>query len=313
MMLKKLIPAAALLALAGAAQAQVSVYGLIDLSYGKNEMANNRAATIHSGADDGGAQGNSVTRVGVKGSAELAPGIKGNFKLETGGIDLDGQVNGGGNFFSRQAWAGVSGGFGEVRVGRDDDVIFQTYIGFDLNGGANMASAAGNAGVSILGQGRVSRQIQYISPSMSGFTVHLAHAPEDTTTNANGKAFSSVALKYAVGGLNLALANEGKRTTTDEGNTLYAASYDFGVAKLAVMKSGTNGSKGTQYGVSAPVAGFTVGAQFAKNSTNGNKATEVFVNKEVFKNTVAYLDLGRRNPRAGASTSGYALGVIYVF
>jgi predicted porin len=34
MMLKKLIPAAALLALAGAAQAQVSIYGLVDLSYG---------------------------------------------------------------------------------------------------------------------------------------------------------------------------------------------------------------------------------------------------------------------------------------
>ena len=61
MMLKKLIPAAALLALAGAAQAQVSIYGLVDLSYGKNETLGDTKATLHSGGDDGSSQGNSAT------------------------------------------------------------------------------------------------------------------------------------------------------------------------------------------------------------------------------------------------------------
>ncbi len=315
MMLKKLIPAAAVLALAGAAQAQVSVYGLLDLSYGKSlaDDATNKKANIHSGADNGGSQGNSVSRVGIKGTTDLAPGIKGNFKLETGGIDLDGKVNGGdGPFFYRQAWAGVTGGFGEVRVGRDDDVIFQTFIGFDMNGAANMASAGGNTGLGILGNGRVSRQVQYISPAFGGFSAHVAHAPQDSEI-VGAKAFSSFALKYTAGALSLALANEGKRTSTDEANMLYAGSYDFGVAKLAVMNSQTKGAKGTQYGISAPVAGLTVGMQYAKNSSNKDKGTEFFVNKEIFKNTVAYMDIGSKKAANGTKTNGYAVGAIYVF
>ena len=87
--MKKALTIATLLGLAGAAQAQVSLYGLIDMSYGKNNIgvSATEKEDFHSGGDNGSSQGNSTTRVGVKGSTDVGSGVKANFKLETGGIN----------------------------------------------------------------------------------------------------------------------------------------------------------------------------------------------------------------------------------
>ena len=316
MMLKKLIPAAALLALAGAAQAQVTVYGLIDLSYGKNEAVDASKATLHSGGDDAGSQGNSASRVGIKGSMDVGSGLKGNFKLETAGITMDGKVGSADNtaFFDRQAWAGLSGGFGEVRVGRQDSVVFQTSIAFDLNGAANAACATCNAGIAtgVLGKGRYSRQIQYIAPAINGFTVQAGYAAIEPT-DATSKAAAAIGVTYAAGPLTVALASEAARVEGGSNSSVYAASYDFGVAKVAVSHSPSKDSKGTMYGFVAPVAGVNVGMQFAKNSDTKAKGTEFFVNKEVLKNTSVYFDYGTKKEVGVASKSMFALGAIYVF
>jgi predicted porin len=325
MMLKKLIPAAALLALTGAAQAQVSIYGLVDLSYGKNETlatANDRKATLHSGGDNGGSQGNSVTRVGLKGSMDVGSGLKGNFKLESGGIDMDGKVNNGDAFFDRQAWAGLSGGFGEVRVGRQDSVVFQTSIAFDLNGASNAACATCNSGIAngVLGKGRYSRQIQYIAPTVNGFTVQVGYAAIDTAAAvaATSKAAGAVGVTYAAGPLTLAAATEAARVTGGSSSSVYAGSYDFGVAKVALSYTPSKNSdgvdaKGTMIGVVAPIAGYNVGMQYAKNSDTKAKGTEFFVNKEVLKNTSVYFDYGIKKEVGVESKNTYALGAIYVF
>ncbi|HET9822364.1 MAG TPA: porin, partial [Burkholderiaceae bacterium] len=94
-MKKTLLTAAALLAMAGAAQAQVSIYGLIDVSYGKGLYSDiaGRKAEFHSGGDNGSSEGNSTTRVGIKGTYDIGAGTKANFKFETGGITKEGKVN----------------------------------------------------------------------------------------------------------------------------------------------------------------------------------------------------------------------------
>ena len=130
-MKKALIPAALLLSLAGAAHAELALYGLIDLSYGKNGYVGDQKADFHSGGDDGSSQGNSTSRFGLKGSTDIGSGLKANFRLESNGITSDGDI--GSPFFGRQAWAGVSGGFGEVRLGRQDSVAFQTMIDAGLS------------------------------------------------------------------------------------------------------------------------------------------------------------------------------------
>jgi len=324
MMMKKLIPAAVILACMGAAQAQVSIYGLIDVSYGKNVADDfaGKKATFHSGGDgaegvstDNSSQGNSATKVGLKGSKEVATGLKANFQLETGGITSDGEVNPGGPFFNRQAWLGLSGGFGEVRLGKQDSVVFQTMVGFDFNGAANAASAQGNSGAGTWATGRQSRSLQYISPSMSGFKLQAGFVPEG---NAVGdKANYSLGLSYAAGPFAAAIAGESKRT--DAGNSFgsIAGSYDLGVAKVMVgYADGGTDAKGASVGVVAPVAGFNIGLNYSKNSDTDVTATEFFINREIFKNTYAYFDYGHVSANKTSTNvrgNAYALGAIYTF
>ncbi len=327
-MKKALIPAAILLTLAGAAHAELSLYGLIDLSYGKNETLGDTKADFHSGGDNGSSQGNSTTRFGLKGSTDVGSGLKANFKLESGGIGSDGEItSSSGALFDRQAWAGLSGSFGEVRLGRQDSVAFQTMIGFDFNGAANAASAFYNAGVGPWMPGRQSRSLQYISPEMAGLKLQLGMQPagnnsDDPTIMA--KTNASLGLTYTMGALSLAVTGESARTEGGEGFASFAAAYDFGVAKAMVSYAdggdmgmddagnATGSGKGYGVGVMAPVAGYTVGVNFGRNSDTKVKATEIFVNREVLKNTIVYLDLGKRDD--GTDTQNvYALGVIYTF
>ncbi len=308
---KMLLGAAALL-LAGAAHAEMTIYGLIDLSYGKNEVLGKGVkADFHSGGDDGSSQGNSTTKIGFKGTTEVAPGLKANFKLETGGITSSGDIPG--PFFNRQAWAGLSGGFGEVRLGKQDSVAFQTQIGFDFNGGANAASAFYNSGIAAWLPGRQERSLQYIAPEMGGLKIQVGAQPAGNVVDA--KTNGSIGATYTVGKLSLGVAAESKRTATSKSFASLATSYDFGLAK--VMASYADGGapasggtgKGFGVGAAAPVAGFTVGVNYGENSDTKVKAAELFINREVFKNTFVYFDAGRVTGKLNI----YALGAIYAF
>jgi predicted porin len=301
-MKKQLIAAAALAAMAGAAQAQLSLYGLVDMCYGKSLGADlaGEKADVHSGGDNFSSECNSTTRVGIKGSYEVAKGVKANFKFETAGIKSNGQVGEDGQaFFNRQAWAGLSGDFGEVRVGRQDSVPFQMMGDFDFNGQSNGVSAGAYTGVGAWATGRQSRSIQYIAPTMGGLTAHFGLRPKGNGQDGDKDTFSA-ALKFGTGPVLLGAAYEGKRDSSGKDFMSIAGSYDFGPAK--VMASYANGGKiaeggqgkGYVLGVVAPVAGFTVGAHYGHNSDPSAKlkSWEFFVNKEIFKNTYGYAEVG---------------------
>ena len=322
MSLKKLIPAAALLALAGAAQAQVSIYGLIDAGMVKS-LNDDTSTPKKDGALAFG--GNSTTKVGLKGSTDLGSGIKGNFQLETSSIDIDGKLGkdalGEQVLFGRQAWVGASGAFGEVRAGRQDSVGFQTMIGFDLNGAANIASASGAAGIfGGIANGQGTRSVQYIAPAMSGFKVQLGYQTANTTlaeSVSGGKASTAYGVTYTLDKLALAVAGSSKTSSGGNSASSYAGSYDFGLFKAVANISGTKDAKGSMVGAVAPIAGVNVGLQYAKNTGTGTdanaKATEFFVNKEILKNTSAYADFVSKKTGAGVKSDAYAVGVIYVF
>jgi hypothetical protein len=79
---------------------------------------------------------------------------------------------------------------------------------------------------------------------------------------------------------------------------------------------GGTGFKGTSVGVVAPVAGFNIGMTYAKNSDHaGAAATEVYINREIFKNTYGYLDYGNLDKANAYFAKGNAVagGVIYTF
>jgi predicted porin len=323
--MKSIVPAALLLSLASAAHAEFTVYGLLDASYGKSvaDGAKSLSADFHSGGDDGSGEGNSTTKFGLKGSTEVAPGVKANFDLQSNGITSDGEVNS--PFFGRQAWLGLSGSLGEVRLGKQDSVAFQTMIGYDFNGASNGIAALGYAKVGPWQTDRVDRSLQYISPVFGGVKAQVAFQPAKAT-DATTKANAAVGVTYATGPVSASAVYESKRTKTGDPFASIAGSYDFGVAKVmtSFAKSGT-ALKGVGLGVVVPVAGASVGAMFGKNTgTIKGKAYEIFANKEVFKSTIAYIEYGHANAKAinglafpgvptGTAGSGYALGVIYLF
>lgn len=320
-MKKALIPAALLLSMAGAAQAQMVVYGLLDGSYGKSVDADtkNLKADFHSGGDNGSGEGNSTSRFGLKGSTDVGSGIKANFNLQSNGITSDGDIPS--PFFARQAWFGFSGDFGEVRLGRQDSIPFQTMVDFDFNGASNGVSALYYSGAAIWGRGRQSRSLQYISPVMSGAKVQLGFTPEGNTVG--NKANGSAALTYTIGPVAVAASFESKRTETSQRFASVAGTYDFGVAKvmLGYADGGTN-QKGINAGVTVPVAGFNFGGLVSKNRDTKGVAFELFANKEVLKNTYAYIEAGRIDDKAAvaytgnaaaSSSTGFAVGVIYTF
>lgn len=312
--MKKTLIAAAILLAAGAAQAQFSIYGLLDMSYGKSvgSDAAGQKADFHSGGDNGSGEGNSTSRFGLKGSADVGSGMKVNFRLESNGITSDGDIPA--PFFQRQAWLGLSGSFGEVRLGRQDSVPFQTMIGYDFNGASNGVSSFGYAGAAIWAlRSRQSRSLQYISPKFAdAVTVQLGFVPEGNTAGA--KNVLSAGATYATGPLSVSAAYEGKRATGADDFMAVAGSYDFGVAKvmLGFSDGGTN-QKGVNVGFTAPIGSINVGALIAHNSDTKGRAVEVFVNSEVLKNTYAYFEVGSANANTGAKGTGFALGMIYVF
>ena len=317
--MKKALTIAALLGLAGAAQAQVTIYGLLDLSYGTNKAVadggSNNYDAIHFGT---GVQGNSTTRIGFKGASDVGSGMKVNFQLE-GGIARDGGKVG----FDRQMWAGVSGGFGEIRAGRQDSVLFQSLAGFDDNGAANDTFVGNYNGVPIAG--RFTTQLaQYISPSFSGLTVRAGFTPEgnfkDNSTAAStldskdNKGIVALAANYSAGPVSAALAYESKGNSSGKDLIVVAGSYDLGVVKLnAIYADGGKNEKGYKYGFSAPVAGATLGAAYSENADTKDSGLEFFANKEVLKNTYAYVDIGTFKPKTGGDKQIYSVGMMFVF
>ncbi|MEY8876208.1 MAG: porin [Leptothrix sp. (in: b-proteobacteria)] len=314
---KLLIGSAALL-LAGAAQAETTFYGLVDLSVGKNEISTpDKRVDFHSGGDNGSSEGNSTTKLGVKGNTDVAPGLKANFQFETGGIGSDGKVNADGTFFNRQAWAGVSGNLGEVRFGKQDSVAFQTQAGFDFNGASNAATALGNSGVGPWLPNRQAKSLQYLAPTVGALKTQFGVQLAGDVPNA--KNTYSLGATYTVGPLAVGVAGETKRTITGESFKSIAASYDLGIVKgMASYADGgdiANGGSGKGFGLglTAPVAGYTVGLIYGDNSDTKVKAIEAFVNREVFKNTTVYFDFGNKWEPTKATKFAYALGAIYAF
>lgn len=331
-MKKTVISAAILMASAGAAQAQLNLYGLIDASYGKSLLGDvflREKADFHSGGDNGSSEGNSTTRVGIKGAVDVGSGVKANFRFETGGITSDGEVNPGGAFFNRQAWLGFSGGFGEVRLGRQDSVSFQTMIDYDFNGASNGVSALGYTLTGPWLPGRQSRSLQYISPNLGGVTAHLGFVPKGNR-GTGAKSVFSAGLKYGSGPLSVAASVQTKDSSTSENFMSVAGSYDFKVAKvmLGYADGGDFRAGGTGAGISAgfvaPIGSVNVGMLVAQNTDDDLKlrGVEVFANSEIFKNTYAYVEFGNWktskavNPLDSAakrSGNGFAAGVIFTF
>ncbi|WP_296224610.1 porin [Ralstonia sp. UBA689] len=130
--------AAALAMLSTPAQASVSVYGRIDTAvrYSTNQtISGNDLLELTSGAS-------SASRWGIKGSEGLGGSINAIFTLESGFHPGSGQPAQGGLLFGRQAWVGLSGGFGTLTFGRQYSPVYLVEFANEPFGWANLYEPA---------------------------------------------------------------------------------------------------------------------------------------------------------------------------
>jgi len=233
--MKKTLLAAALLAgFASAAQAQSSVtlYGLVDVGY---------VYTKTDGVDSNNelASGNqSGSRWGLQGAEDLGGGLKATFLLESGFDQGTGQSLQGGRLFGRQSWAGLSGGFGDIRFGRQVTITSEFFGAVDPFGAGFNAANLGNTFVA-MDTVRTDNTIKYISPNFGGFQGGITYSAQndgnESVVSAANNRLAGAALRYSNGPLLIA----GSYDHVNYGSAADSAKvwqlggvYDFGVAKL---------------------------------------------------------------------------------
>ncbi len=269
--MKKTLITLAVLAAAGSASAQssVTIYGAIDNSFTR---VTSKGGASASGLSSGGG-GSIGSKLGFKGEEDLGGGLKAGFKLEMGletssgasGVPSSGNnINivppGGGLRFDRASYVSLSGGFGEVRLGRDlaasfiNDVVYDPFLTYGVGSSLNfplgvLGSLFAPAGVapSTVGKDasslfRVSNAISYLTPgNLGGFSGQLQFAPSEqaSSTGAARKDGRVVTARvaYDKGPLSASVsggkANQSNGVLSQDVTTANAgSSFDFGVVKV---------------------------------------------------------------------------------
>ncbi len=228
--------AATLTAASGLANAQstVTLYGVLDVGLvSQNTAAAGYSATIPGQTSstgritkmqDGGIGGSNI---GFKGSEDLGNGLKANFQLQ-GNLQVDtGATSGtsgaiappGPAFFNQIASVGLSGGFGELKMGRQITPLYYAlastdpregrYYGSILGALVGINSTAGWAGSTTnapLGAIYDDNSIIYTSPSFGGMTANLQYTVGEVAGNASAASRKAATLSYAGNGLKLSAA-----------------------------------------------------------------------------------------------------------
>ena len=212
--------------------------------------------------------------------------------------------------FGRQAYIGLNGGFGNVRLGRQYSSYDELRGGTDTLGHTSFSATAGAGAWDTVGAGytfRVNNMIRYETPNMSGFTANVSYGlGENKTATIGADSLVAFKLQYANGPLMVGLGHQIEKAAGRPavalvapvaGNagtaaaaavpaltlkhTLIAGSYDLGVAKLNAgwntsSWTGANKDKELQFGVTVPFGATSVALGYgnSKNSVAGVTAAK---------------------------------------
>jgi len=214
-MKKSLLALAALTTFAGAASAQssVTIGGIVDLA--ARSVKNGSLGEIKTLSPEG-LQSN---RLVVRGVEDLGGGMRASFWLEgaiapdSGGGASGGApgASGGGHTWQRRSTLSLSGGFGEIRLGRDYTPTFWNHTIFDLFNTVGVAAqtnlmASANMGTPVNSFAttlvRANNTIGYFLPSgLGGIYGQVMVAAGEGAT---GNKYMGGRLGYAAGPINVA-------------------------------------------------------------------------------------------------------------
>ena len=255
--MKKSLTALAALTVTGlaCAQSSVTLFGVIDAGVSYQSATSRNAITGITSKQSQWSLANSgynSSRIGFRGTEDLGGGLAASFWLEAPITNDDGAT--GIANFNRRSTVSLSGGFGEVRLGRDytptfwNDTVFDPF-GTNGSGTNVISTVGGSTGIGNSNYARASNMVAYfLPPNLGGFYGQVQYSlNENVRTSATDltAATSSSAGRYiggrfgyANGPLDVALAagqNVAVDTTalTRKVQTVnLGASYDFGPVKL---------------------------------------------------------------------------------
>ncbi len=283
--MKKSLIALAVLASSGAAMAQSSVtlYGVVDTSIGYVKGQENANGMLNSG--------NATSRLGFRGVEDLGNGLKAEFVVE-GELQPDDGTAGGLNF-KRQSTVGLSGNFGQVRLGRALTASYNAVSRYDLFGTVGLGSTLAWSGAQTGYANRSNNMISYISPKCSGFGVGGDYGCGEQESNRDAR-YVGIGATYDNGPLSLGLGydkqNNGLVVGGADDLTTWqlGGSYDLSVVKLVafyketkykeIATGGSDKLKTWNLGVSAPVGA----AGVVKATYNNYKVSDSSVKAQQF-------------------------------
>ncbi|WP_046238582.1 porin [Delftia tsuruhatensis] len=273
------------ISLAASAQSSITLFGIVDVNarYVRNSDLPGNLTMNNSGLASG--------RLGFRGDEDLGGGLRAGFWLESDVNADTGTFSSTGKFFQRRSTVSLSGGFGEVRLGRDDSATFLSTLIFDPFLTNGVGGTMGFTMLGIPGTGtatggapiQISNAVSYFLPqNLGGFygQVQVAMGEQARSApNKNQGDYRGLRFGYRQGPFNGALAT-GKFYGDSDATNLTASnvglSWDFGVAKPMLLwaseKRGALKVTALQLGVTAPVGMGEFKASYGHYNTDGSNA-----------------------------------------
>jgi len=325
---RSLLPLCALVSLtfteAGRAQSSLTIYGAVDL--GIRSVSGDGIGSKTSLAS----AGYRASRLGLRGTEDLGGGWHAGFKLET---TLHADVGGVGSrslpeqFWNRASYVEIgSRSLGTLRLGHDSNALYRRWLEndpwfagmgsannlYDLTQNGPLRESFGPVGRYETTVAYSRRTIQYLSPTLNGFSGVLAYATragQSTTTGGAGLRLLELAYKPD-DRLSFAVAHsrtqaqfataESVRRLTD---SLVAMAYDLRSFKLAaaVRQFRAETSRETVAYVTAtlPIGGDRIHATYGRSRLAGSVSSHLAAGT-----TAGSID--------GNGTSLFALGYVHV-
>ncbi len=324
---KKVAVAGMVLGFAGAALAQssVTIYGIGDAFIGQKSTGTGATKVNRNVIDSDGLLN---SRWGLRGSESLGGGLKAEFQLESLFDISNGAVTQvtsaptalNPQLFSSQAWVGLNGGFGNIKLGRQVSP-FHSFVGLTNNlYDATAFSTTGNVwGTGSLPNyiGRFDNSVSYESPVFSGVSGKVAVGfGENKTVALSATKNTSLNIKYEQGPAVLGYSFQSQSAQAPAFEIKYnmvAGAYNFGVARVvgAINRARRDTTKDDEWqlGVSVPFGAFSVAAGYANskgtvNGAAGNTGTGVALlgTYDMSKRTRLYIGLRKTTAKGPTGT-----------
>ena len=225
------------------AQSSVTLYGTVDqyVSYLRSSSGEKSVAL-----EDGAL---TRTRWGLRGSEDLGGGRRATFQLGAGANADDGKAADTSRLFDRQAWVGLGGGFGEVRVGRQNTVVLGrgSYVDHSARTLGSVFNAFGIPA-------RYDNDVSYISPRVAGFLVEAHYALAETPNQSRRQSVKQLGVDYETGpyrlgyvGVTAGPRSPAAYTANVQYQNVYA-NYDYGQGKVYLAYARSNNTTATGAG-----------------------------------------------------------------